>query len=177
MSSQPQQTYETPMVRARYRYGARVILDGSSGIQMRQYGAGVSDTVEPIFSLTAYYQASENSTFHLTGFRRESPSVTSGYDYISTGASVGFQQQFGDRYFASLAMTYYYADYRATSPGLATTEQAHRVDNFVEVRPAFEVRFTRHLVGSLFYLFRTVQSAQWDGWTDNQVGMRLTWTF
>jgi hypothetical protein len=177
VSSQPHQTYETPAVRARYRYGTRVILDGSAGVQMRQYGAGVADTLEPVFSLTAYYQASENSTFHLTGFRRELPSVTSGYDYISTGVSLGFQQQFGDRYFASLAMTYYSFDYRATSPDLVIAEQARRVDNFIEVRPAFEVRFTRNLVGSLFYLFRTVQSAQWDGWTDNQVGTRVTWTF
>jgi hypothetical protein len=165
------------MVRTRYRYGARVILDGSAGVQMRQYGAGIADTVEPVFSLTGYYQASENSTFHLTGFRRELPSVTSGYDYISIGASVGFQQRFGDRYFASLGITYYYADYVATSPDLVSSEQAHRADNFFEVRPAVEVRFTRHLVGSLFYQFRTVQSAQWDGWTDNQVGARFTWTF
>jgi hypothetical protein len=177
LPSQPGQTYETPEVRARYRYGARVLLDASFGIQLRQYEGGVPSTTQPVFRLTAYYQASENSTFHLSAFRRELPSVTSGYDYISTGASLGVQHQFGDRYFASLEMTYYYSDYLTTSSDMPTTQQADRVDNFIEIRPTIEVRFSHHLVGSLFYLFRTDQSAQSFGWTDNQLGTRLTWTF
>ena len=74
-------------------------------------------------------------------------------------------------------MTYYTTDYLATSPSLANTEQASRADHFFEIKPALEVRFTRHLVGSLYYLFRTLQSAQPGGWTDNQVGTRFTWTF
>ena len=177
LTSQPGQTCETPEVRARYRYGARVLLDTSFGIQLRQYGGGVPSTTEPVFSLVAHYETSENSSFHLAAFRRELPSVSSGYDYISTGVCLGFQQQFGDRYFASLEMTYYYSDYLTTSSDMLPTQQADRVDNFIEVRPAIEARFSHHLVGSLFYLFRTDRSAQWPGWTDNQVGTRFTWTF
>jgi hypothetical protein len=74
-------------------------------------------------------------------------------------------------------MTYYDINYLGTSPGFITTAQAKRVDNVFEVRPAFEVRFSRHLFGSVFYLFRTAQSAQWDGWTDNQIGTRFSWAF
>jgi hypothetical protein len=127
--------------------------------------------------LVAHYEATENTCFHLAAFRRESPSVTSGYDYISTGASLGVRHQFGDRYFASLEMTYYYSDYLTTSSDMPAIQQANRVDNFIEIRPAIEVRFSHHLVGSLFYLFRTDQSAQSSGWTDNQVGTRFTWSF
>jgi hypothetical protein len=177
LNSQPGQTYETPEVRARYRYGARVLLDASFGIQLRQYEGEVPSTTDPVFSLVAHYEASENTCFHLAAFRRESPSGTSGYDYISTGASLGFQYQFGDRYFASLDMTYYYANYLATSSAFLSTSPTYQVDDFFEVRPALEVRFDRHLVGSLFYLFRTVQSKQGDGWIDNQVGMRFTYGF
>src|ERR1035437_2089058 len=36
LPSQPGQTYETPMVRARYHYGARILFDGSVGAQLRQ---------------------------------------------------------------------------------------------------------------------------------------------
>ena len=177
LPSQPGQTYETPMVRARYHYGARILFDGSVGVQLRQYEGGSPNSTEPVFNLTAYYQTSEHSGIHLTGFRRETPSVYLGYNYLSTGVSLGFVQRFGDRYYTSLDMTYYDINYLGTSPGFAATEQARRVDNFFEVTPAFEVRFTRHLFGSLYYRFRTVQSAQWDGWTDNQVGARFTWTF
>ena len=177
LPSQPGQTYETPMVRARYRYGARILFDGSVGVQLRQYEGGIPSTAEPVLSLTAYYQASEKSSIYLKCFRRETPSVSMGYNYLSTGVSLGFAQRFGDRYYTSLGMTYYDINYLGTSPGFAAAGQARRVDNVFEIRPAFEVRFTRHLFGSLFYLFRTVQSAQWDGWTDNQVGTQFTWTF
>jgi hypothetical protein len=177
LSPQPGQTYETPMARARYRYGERVILDGSVGVQLRQYDGGVPNTIEPVCNLVAYYQASENSTFDLTVFRRESPSVSFGYDYMSTGASLGLRQRFGDRYFAGLRITYYDLNYLATTPALAASGQANTVNNYIEVRPALEVRFTRHLVGSLFYLFQTVQAPLGGGWTDNQVGTRVTWTF
>ncbi len=177
LPSQPRQTYETPMVRTRYHYGARILLDGTAGVQLRQYEGDIPSTAEPIFSLTAHYEASDKSSFLLTAFRREIPSVLFGFNYLSTGVSLGFRQRFGDRYYTSLEMTYYDINYLGTSPGFVTTEQASRVDNAFEVRPAFEVRFSRHLFGSLFYLFRTVQSAQWDGWTDNQIGTRFSWTF
>jgi hypothetical protein len=177
LSSQPQQTYETPMVRARYRYGERVILDGSIGVQLRQYDGGVPNTAEPVCNLVAYYQASENSAFDLTLFRRESPSVSPGYDYMSTGASLGVHQRLGDRYSACLRIAYYDFNYLATSQALVASGQASTLNNYIEVRPELEIRFTRHLVGSLFYLFRTMQASRGDGWTDNQVGTRLTWTF
>lgn len=177
LPSQPRQTYEIPMVRARFRYGSRILLDGSVGVQLRQYEGGIPHSTEPVFSLTAHYEASDRSSFRLTGFQRETPSIFFGFNYLSTGASLGFQQRFGDRYYASLEMTYYDINYLGTSPGFITTAQAKRVDNVFEVRPAFEVRFSRHLFGSVFYLFRTAQSAQWDGWTDNQIGTRFSWAF
>jgi hypothetical protein len=96
---------------------------------------------------------------------------------VSTGASLGVHQRLGDRYFAGLSITYYDFNYLATSQALVASGQASTLNNYIEVRPELEIRFTRHLVGSLFYLFRTLQASRGDGWTDNQVGTRLTWTF
>jgi hypothetical protein len=177
LPSQPRQTYETPELRARYRYDARVFFDGSFGMQMRQYDGGAPNSTAPVFNLVAHYQASENVRFHLNAFRRESSSGSSGLNYVSTGISGGVQQQLGDRYFAGLEMTYYHDVYSPTSPGGGAAHPSDRVDDFIEIRPALEVRFSRHLVGDLYYLFRTDRSAQWDGWTENQVGARLTWSF
>jgi hypothetical protein len=175
--SQPAQTYETPQIRARYRYGARMLFDGTFGVQMREYGGGIPSTLDPVFSLVAHYVASENTDLRLEAFRRESPSGTTGYDYISTGATLGLEHQIGSRYFASLDTTYYYANYLATSPALVPTEFARAVDNFIEARPTLEVRFNRHLVGKLFYLYRSIQSRQRQGWVDQQFGTRFIWTF
>lgn len=177
LPSQPGQVYEALMVRARYLYGTRIILDGAFGLQLRQYEGGVPNTMAPVFNLVARYAASESTVFHVTAFRRESPSVSSGYDYLSTGAAVGFQQRLGDRYFARLDLTCYTIDYLATSPALIATEKAHQTDTYFEVRPAYEVQFSHHLFGSVFYLFRTLKADQGAGWTDNQIGTRLTWTF
>jgi hypothetical protein len=177
LPSQPGQVYETPEIRARYRYGTRLLLDGSLGEQMRQYDGGVPGSTTPVLNLTAHYIASENTTLHLTGFRREAPSGAFGYDYISTGLTLVLEHQFGDRYFAGLETTYYYSDYLETSPTLLSTQPIHEVDNFIEIRPSFKVRFSQHLAGTVYYLFRTVQSRQWDGWADQQLGVRLTWTY
>ena len=177
LPSQPSQTYETLLARARYRYGARVIVDGSVGVQLRQYQGGVINTTEPVFNFIVHYQASDNTSFGLTCFRREAASVTFGYDYFSTGISLSLRQRLTDRYYVSLDGTYYDTAYLATSPDLATTEQAHRNDNFYEIKPALEVRFAHHLIGSLYYLFRAFQSSQPGGWGDNQIGTRLTWSF
>lgn len=176
-ASHAEQTYQTPQLRARYRYGARLVLESTAGLQMRQYDDREDCTVEPVFNASVSYLLSENTSIRLTGFRRELPSVSFGYDYIASGASLELQQQLGDRYIVSLAMTGYSSDYVATTQKLLSTDQAHRTDTFIEVKPALSIRFTRHWYGRLFYLFRTVQSGLWDGWTDNQVGSELTWTF
>ena len=176
LPSQPDQTYETPMVRTRYQYGPRVLLDGSVGAQMRQYGGGVPNTTEAVFKLTAYYQAFETTSLSVSIFRSELPSVGYGYDFIMTGASIGLWQQVAERFFATLSLGYYNADYLATVPIAGRTTEANRVDNYVDVRPGFEFRFTKHLVGNAFYEFRNLESGQQGGWADNCVGVRLTWT-
>jgi hypothetical protein len=86
-------------------------------------------------------------------------------------------QQFGERYFMTLSFGYYNGDYLATMQSAAATAQASRTDSYVAVTPGLEIRFTRHLIGNLFYQFRNLESKQSNGWTENQVGTRLTWSF
>lgn len=148
------------MVRARYLYGTRIILDGALGLQLRQDQGGVPNTMAPVFNLVARYAASESTVFHVTAFRRESPSVSSGYDYLSTGAAVGFQQRLWDRYFARLDLTCYTIDYLA-SPALIATEKAHQTDTYFEVRPAYEVQFSHH---------RYRRSTRFARWMKGRVG-------
>jgi hypothetical protein len=177
LASQPNQTYETPMVRARFHYGPRALVDASAGAQMRQYDRGVPNTTEAVFKVTGYYQAFERTSVSLSLFRDQLPSVGYGYDYVITGASAGVWQEIADRLFATLSVGYYHADYLATASSATGTPGADRVDNYVDVMPGLEFRFNKHLVGNAFYEFRNLESREQDGWSDNRVGAQLTWTF
>ena len=170
------QTYEQFLARARYLPGERITVDASVGGQFRQFESGIDPTFEPVFTLTAYYRPLDATWVYLTGYRREYPSVSEGLNYVMTGASLGGRQQLGDRYFLTLAVDYYTMDYTPTVPNSPSSDVG-RKDDYLQARLGFEVRFTRHLVGTLAYTLRTVDSNTWDGFTDNQIGTHVTWTF
>ncbi len=146
------------------------------GGQLRQFESGIDQSFEPVFTLTAYYRPTDAIWIFLSGYRREYASVSFGYNYVMTGVSVGGRQQLGDRYFLSLGADYYALDYSASVPNPPSSDAGRR-DHYLQVRLGFEVRFSRRLVGAVNYLFRTDDSNTWDGFTDNQIGTQVTWTY
>ena len=64
-------------------------------------------------------------------------------------------------------------DYLATAQNSSTD----RTDNYVVARLGFEFRFSRHMVGNAFYQFRTLDSNQSDGFSNNQVGLQLAFLY
>lgn len=173
VQDQQSQTYEQGLARARYQFGERISADLSVGGQVRQYESGRDQTVEPVFTLTAYYRLTETTSVWLTGYRREESAIFYGANSITTGASLGARQQIADRLFLNTNLDYFTFDYLATAQSAVTG----RTDNYVAARLGLEVHFSRHLIGNAFYLFRTLNSNQYDGFSNNQIGAQLTWRY
>ena len=163
------QNYEQLLARARYQLAERVIVGLSLGGEVRQFEDS-SSTVEPIFSLDATYRPLDQTTITLAGYRRDLPSVYSGYNYLLTGISANVRQQIGDRYFVQVGAAYDNYSYLANARQTVTD----RSDNYFLARVSFDVRFTKHLDGEVFYQFRTLDSSQADGFSNNQAGLQLT---
>lgn len=166
------QTYEQLLARARYKLADRVDLGLAAGGEMRQF-EGAEDSLEPIFTLDGNYRPFERTAVYLSGYRRDQASVYSGQNYIITGISSGISQQFGDRYFIGLGIGY--DNYKYQSSTAAKT--ADRSDDYVTLRPSFDVRITKNLHSNIYYNFRTLKSSQTDGFDDNQVALQMTLSY
>jgi hypothetical protein len=161
------------LARARYQFGERLSADLSAGGQVRQYESGRHQTIEPVFSLTGYYRPTETTALWLAGYRREQAAIFNGANYITTGATLGARQQLLDRLFLSMDLAYSTFDYLGTAQNAVTS----RTDHYAVAKLGFEVHFSHHLVGNAFYQFRTLNSNQYDGFNNNQIGAQLTWAY
>jgi hypothetical protein len=166
------QTYEQLLARARYNLAERISVGLAAGGEMRQF-EGAEDSLEPIFTLDGNYRPFERTTISLSGYRRDQASVYSGQNYIITGISSGISQQFGDRYFIGLGIGYDNYKYQAST----AAKTADRSDDYVSIRPSFDVRITKRLHSNIYYNFRTLKSSQTDGFDDNQACVQMTLSY
>jgi hypothetical protein len=173
VQDQRSQTYEQFLARARYQFGERLSADLSVGGQVRQYESGRDQTVEPVFSLTGHYRPTETTAFSLSGYRREQAAVFLGANYLATGVSLSARQQILDQLFLRLGLDYYNFDYVAN----AETTVGGRTDNYFIARLGFEYRFSHQLIANAFYQFRTLDSNEYDGFNNNQVGVQLIFAY
>ena len=167
------QTYEQVLARVRYRLAEKISVGLAVGGEWRQFPSGL-DSLQPVFTLDASYRPNESTTISLTGYGRDQASVYSGYDYLLTGVSGGVQRQFWDRYYFNLGVSYSNYNYQATVQGPSV---GNNNNNYVSLTTGLGMKLTKHLSASLFYQFRTWDSNQSAGWTDNQVGTQLTLSY
>jgi hypothetical protein len=166
------QTYEQLLARARYKLAERVDVGLSAGGEMRQFESA-KGSLEPVFTLDGNYRPFERTSVYISGYRRDAASVYYSQNYIITGIGTGISQQFGDRYFIGLGIGY--DNYKYQSSTAAKT--ADRSDDYVTLRPSFDVRITKHLHSNIYYNFRTLKSSQTDGFDDNQVAVQMTLSY
>jgi hypothetical protein len=166
------QTYEQLLARARYDLAERVSVGASAGGEWRQFEE-TSDSLEPIFSLDGNYRPFDRTSIYLSGYRRDQASVYYSQNYIITGIGGGINQQFGDRYFIGLGLSYDNYAYQANSK----TRIQEQNNDYITIRPGFEVRITKHLRSNIYYNFRTLSSDQSDGFDNNQVCAQMTLSY
>lgn len=171
VASGDHQTYQQILGRVIYLFAEKMNLDASFGAEIRQFSSGIDNTLEPVFSVTANYTPWPATRFWLNAHRQDYASVTSGQNYIQTGCYLGVSQKFWDRYTVNLSGGYDNSSYLAIKKNASTD----RDDNYFSTRLSFDARFNPCLRGSLFYLFNQNQSNAYDGYTDNQVGLQVTY--
>jgi len=170
----PNQTYQQALVRGIYQVSGKLDVRTYLGIELREYGGGISDTVDPVLNLAVIYQFRPPTTFTLEAHRQDAPSPTGYYNYQTYGFSGGVKEKLFDRLFASLSAGYDFVDYKQLSNVLI----AARSDNYYSVKVGFEYEVDQHLTASLFYIFQGDSSNQERyTYTDNMVGVRLGWRY
>ena len=168
-ASNQDQTYEQLRARARYLLSEKLTFDASVGGEVRQYENGRSDTFTPVFTVTGAYRPTERTTVSLTGYRQPSAAIYNGYNYISTGATLGVSQGITDRFTAMASVGYYTLDYESV-----TRTVANYTDDYYTARISLDAKILRHLVGQVYYALVNVQSATGGDRDDNQIGVNFT---
>ena len=171
-ASRQDQTYEQLRARVRYNLSEKLVFDFSFGGEVRQYENGEADAFTPVFSLSGSYRPAERTSVSLTGYRQQNASILNGYNYTSTGATLGISQGITDRFTAGVSVGYYVLDYQSVTRALADHS-----DDYYTARFSLDANILRHLVGQIYYNLASVQSAVGGDRNDNQVGVNLTWSY
>ncbi len=177
VESESSQTYQQVLGRALYQLAEKVALDGSFGVEFRQFSTDTSGSVEPIFSLTGTYRWRPTTSFRLNAHRWDLVSASYGYNYLQTGFNGGVNQQFAQRYSVDLSGgwdTYAYNSYQGVSQSVASRND----NNYWWTRLALDFRFNPFLKASVFYHYsqQNYQTGR-GGFTRNQIGISATYGF
>jgi len=166
------QTYEQGLVRASYRLTGKIDLRASGGFEFRQYDSGISDTLNPVFSLSGIYQLNYSTTITLEAHRRVEASPFSDYNYEVLGFYAGLRKQFFGRVYAGIVAGYDNLEYVFTSSG----EGQDRSDNFFSGQVNLEYELNRRWSANLFYIYRQDDSSQEQfSYNNNMVGLQVLW--
>ncbi|MGA3179121.1 MAG: hypothetical protein ABSF38_02120 [Verrucomicrobiota bacterium] len=162
------QSYEQLRARARYSYTEKIAFDVSVGGELRQYQNGKSATLSPVFTISGSYRPTERTLLSLTGYRQQYASIYNGFNYASTGATLGVRQGITDRFSAGVSAGYYDLDFTSVS-GPSSTHS----DGYYTARMSLDTKIARHLTSQIFYQWTDRQS-QYDGdMNENQAGVQL----
>lgn len=173
--SNPNQTYQQPLVRAVYTWSDKTRIYGHAGVEFEQYQGGGDHGPTFVFSLAGDYRPWEYTTFTLEGYRRNQNSIVfEGQNYTSTGVRVTARQQIGQRLFVSLTGGYEQSDYYSL-PGYSSID---RTDDYFYVGPTIDYSLTERWYVGAFYQYRDNASTL-DGYDfyNNQVGLRASYRF
>lgn len=177
VQDQSSQTYQQILGRALYQLAEKVAIDGSVGVEFRQYSAGASGTVEPVFSFTGSYTPRPATSFRLNAHRQAQASVSYGANYIMTGFNLGASKRFLDRYSVDLSGGFDNYDYYSVQ-GASQSVAGQSNNNYWWARLGFGVRFNPFLSVSAFYRYsQQAYQTSSNGFTDNQVGLSATYGF
>lgn len=170
----PRQAYQQGLVRAVYLLTEKLYFYASAGVEVREYDTDVSNTVDPVVSVTAIYRPRELTTLTLEAHRREQPSYSSTYNYQDYGFSAGIRQGVLSRVFVGLNAGYDNYNYRQIQVG----PSINRVDNYYFVQVRLDYEFNPRWTAGVFYTRLQDDSNEPDrSYGDNMVGLRGTWRF
>ena len=157
--------------RARYNYSELFLVDGSLGIEYRQFDTGRADSFTPYFTLGATYQPWERTYFRLGVARQQFASLNDGYFYTSTGGYLTIRRDFTDRFSIWTDLGCYEYDYTPT----ANVANNSRPSDYYSIRLTGDLKLWKHIDSELYYQFSG--NGIFQNYTvvqDHQVGLQFT---
>ena len=170
----PSQTYEQALVRGVYRLTGKVYFSAYGGVEWRQFKTDAPDSLNPVFSISGFYQPRETTFLSVEAHRREEASPYSGYNYTRIGFSAGVRQQVFNRLFANVTGGYDQIQYNQTT----ADNSVFRADNFFYIQTSVDYEFNPHWTASLFYNYhQDASDVPIYDYSNNLVGARFVWRY
>lgn len=103
VASGANQTYQQPLLQIKYQPTAKISFSGQAGEEFRQFDSDIDDRSQFVFALNGGYEATDSTSFTLTG-RRETQSSAqyAGENIVQTLYQGGVRQRFWQRVYLSL---------------------------------------------------------------------------
>ena len=164
-----------PLFKAAYSASEKLSADGSGGLDIRQFGGGAGDRVNPVWEFGVTYLPMEATAIRINAYRRiEGAASMVGTDYTLTGVGVQITRTLLQRYELELANGYERSDYHSITP----SPVFDRHDNYFYVRPALRAVLSRNLNINAFCQYRknTTQPDSY-GFDNVQVGLSLGYDY
>ncbi len=158
-------------VRAVYSPSQKLTFIGNFGGELREYSSGINSTFTPVFGITASWLPRQGTLLSLSASRRTYSSASlDGQNYIATGVALDARQRFTDRSNITLSVGYENLEYQAAQQNVS----AGRVDNFLYIRPGFEVVMTSYCALGIYYEYSQDDSTDPAyGFTRDRLGLQL----
>ena len=168
-------TSEQVQVRGEYLLTGKLSLDGSIGADFRQFQGGLNEPASLIFSVGGAYRPKPGTSIRLEAARRDQCSILfGGQNFITTGFTATFSQQFWRKYAINLTGGYENADYRSTT---LNTASVNRNDDNYLIAPSINAYLTSKWQVNVYYQYRENISSGNFSFVDNQVGLRSNYKF
>ncbi|HEY0456145.1 MAG TPA: outer membrane beta-barrel protein [Verrucomicrobiae bacterium] len=169
------QQYEQGLLRLKYAASEKLDMRGSAGLELRQFDSGQSSRLNGVYTLGVTYRPVEKTSIVLDTYRRNQTSVVlQNQNYVTTGFSLGVRQAITPRFSAGLAGGYDHLKYMPSGP---STVPLSRVDDYFFIRPTAEWSFNEHWNFGAFYQYRKNNSNSPFQFSNNQVGLHVSWQY
>jgi hypothetical protein len=170
----PKQTYEQARLLLGYEINELVRVNASGGLEWRQFEDGGTDGPNFVFDLGGTYAPTARTSFSLSAGRStQSSGALAGQNYTSTRATISVNQQLFQRLGCSLGISYNDLSYSAADTNVETS----RSDSYLSVRFGLGLVLTPRFSLNGYYQFRENDSSEAFGYTNNQVGLFLSWAY
>jgi len=165
------QTFEQVGGRVRYDYSRLFSIDGSVGIEDRQFDTGRGDTLSPVFTLGATYKPWERAYLRAGIARQQSASLYDGYYNSSIGGYLTLHKDFTDRFSLQTDLGYYQTD----STPIQNVPNTSKPSDYYSVQLKGNLKLLKYLDAQAFYVFRGSGISQNNNvLQENQCGVQLS---
>ncbi len=172
----PNQTFQEARGRVAYQATEKLGFDAYAGIQFRQYQSpmGAASSADGVFGLSGTWTPRQGTIISLRGYRTFEASATqANQNILITGFGASVNQQFAQRFTASLSGGYEFGDYESTVSGVT----APRQDSYFYLSPSLAMTINNWWSASIFYRYSQNDSDGGPGNFDfmaHQIGLSST---